>query len=162
MKLIELFQDVVAFIRLARFQQTRKLFAAHIDPARLSKLARSAIDQHWQMFALDTLCLWIEDNDALYQISQFANVAWPMVLLQRGQRVFRHLYIRTAVLLTELLQKLFHQKRDVLLAISQRRHVERNYVKPIEEVFAKIPPRNLLLQVFVRRSNHAHINMDRM
>src|SRR5271154_5001973 len=68
----------------------------------------------------------------------------------------------TAVLSAELLQEFLDEKRDVFLAIPQRRDVERDDVEAIEEVFTKVAAGDLLFKVFVRSSNDADIDMDRV
>ena len=85
-----------------------------------------------------------------------------MILLQRSQRVFGHLYMRTTILRAELLQKLFDQQRNILFAITQRRNKKWNYIQPIKKILAKIPTGNLFLKILIRRSDHPHIHMHRM
>ena len=50
------------------------------------------------MLALDALGLGVEDQDALDEIAQLADVAGPVVLLERGEGVFGHLDVGAAVL----------------------------------------------------------------
>src|ERR1700679_263728 len=114
------------------------------------------------MFALNAQRLRVQDKDALDEITQFANIARPVVLLQRGERILGHLDMRTAILRAELLQKLLDEKRNIFLAIAQRRNEERNHIQPIEEVFTKVTASNLLLEVLVGGRDHTNIDVYRV
>jgi hypothetical protein len=64
--------------------------------------------------------------------------------------------------LGELLQEVDDEERDVLLALAQRRHVQRHHVETVEEVLAKAAGGDLLLERLVRRGDHAHVDLDHL
>ena len=105
--LVQLLQDVVPLIRLARLQQRGELLATRPG---LRAIARSlAKHQHGQVLAFDPLRLRIQDQHPLHQIAQLAHIPRPVVLPQCLQGILRHLHMRPPILLAELLQKLLHQ-----------------------------------------------------
>ncbi len=79
MALVDFFQDVVAFVGFACLVQRAEVFAAFAD---------AAMHEHRQVFALDTRCLRVQDQDALDQILQLAYISGPMVLLKQFDCVF--------------------------------------------------------------------------
>ncbi len=54
---------------------------------------------------------------------------------------------------------MFHQKRNVLFAIFERRQDNRNHVESIEQVLAKLAGLLLLLEPFVRRGDDADVGL---
>ena len=112
------------------------------------------------MFAVDALDFRIEDQDALDEIAQFADVAGPVILLERGESVVGHLDVGPAVLCAELLQEFFDEERDVFLAVAQRRDKKRNDVETVEEVFAEVAAGDLFFEVFVGGGDDADIDVD--
>jgi hypothetical protein len=53
------------------------------------------------------------------------------------------------------------QKRDVLAAIAQRRHLEHDDAEPVEEVFSKTALGDVLFKVAVGGGKHAHVDRRR-
>ena len=60
------------------------------------------------------------------------------------------------------LHELARQDRDVLAALAQRRHVERDHVEPVVEILAEAARGDLLLEILVGRGDHAHVDLDRL
>ena len=88
--LVELFEDVIAFVGLAGLEEGLELFAARGGFAVLAE-GLFAEDKGGEVFALNAGGSWVEDEDALDQVAQFADVAGPVVLAQRGEGVVGHL-----------------------------------------------------------------------
>lgn len=63
MALVNLLQDIVAFVGLSRFEQSGELFAA------CGGFAGVAVDEHGQVLALDALDLRVQDQDALDEVA---------------------------------------------------------------------------------------------
>ncbi len=93
--------------------------------------------------------------------AQLAHISRPVVAQDRFHRVRRQLLRRLAVLLGELLEKRIHQKRDVLLAVAQRRHHDRHHAEAEEKVVAKFSLAHHLLEVPVRGRDEPHVHLDR-
>ena len=78
-----------------------------------------------------------EQHRSLEHVLELADVARPVVAHQHLQR-FR---VDAFDLLLQLAREPAHeelgQRRDVFLAVAQRRHVDRDDVEPVEEVFAE-------------------------
>jgi len=53
------------------------------------------------------------------------------------------------------------QNWNILNPVAQRRDVEGNYIEAIEEIFTKIAAADLLLEVLVRRGDHADVYLHR-
>ena len=52
------------------------------------------------------------------------------------------------------------KQRDVFLAFAQRRHHKGNHVQTVKKILTEVPLGDFFLQVFVGRSNHAHVDGD--
>ena len=61
----------------------------------------------------------------LDDVLELADVARPVVLGQQVERLGRQLEAGLAVLLAVLLQEMLHEQRDVVLALAQRRQLDR-------------------------------------
>ena len=114
------------------------------------------------MLAFEAQHLGIEDEDAFDEVAELADVARPVVLAQRVERVLSHLNVGASVLCAELLEELLDQRGDVLLAVAQRRNEEGDDVEPVEEVFAEVAAGDLLFEVLVGGGDDAHIDVDGM
>ncbi len=153
--LVDFLEDVVALVGFAGFEEGGELFAA----GGLGGVARVSLHELGKMFALDASGLGVEDEDALDEIAQLADVAGPMILLERGEGVFVHLDAGPPVLGTKLGEKLFDEQRDILLAIAQRRDEEGDDVEAIEEVFAEVAAGDLFFKVFVGGGDDAYVDV---
>ena len=68
----------------------------------------------------------------------------------------------TAVVRGKLGQEMFHEERNVVATLAQRRQLNRNHVQAIEQIFAKRAGRDHPGEVRVRGGNHTHIHLDRL
>ena len=101
-----------------------------------------------------------QDYRALDHVAQLANVSRPGVALEVLLGVGSQAAHLTIVLSVELLDERARQQRDVVLAVTQGRQVDREDVEPIEEVLAKLVRADRLRRHAVRRGDHAHVHLD--
>ena len=93
-------------------------------------------------------------------VAQFADVAGPGVVLQLGDRVGCEALDSPAGLADELPEEMLGQSRHVVEAFAQRRHANLDDLQAIEQVLAKRPFANGLLQRLIRRGDDAHVDLD--
>ena len=62
------------------------------------------------------------------------------------------------MLARQLLHEVRDEPRDVLLALAQRRHEDRDHVEAEEQVLTEAPGANLGGEVLVGRGQHAHVD----
>ena len=79
----------------------------------------------------------------------------------RDRRVGQALAL-DAELARALLQEEARERRDVLGALAQRRQAQADHVEAVEEVLAKGARLDALLEVLVRRGDHAHVALHRI
>src|SRR5712691_10937967 len=102
-----------------------------------------------------------QDDGALDDVLELAHISRPVVFGETLERLFadrRRLGCRAVAVLRE---EVLHERWDVLLAVSQWRHVDVDDVEPVEEVVAELVLLDLLLQILVRRADHADVHLDR-
>ena len=119
-----------------------------------------ALHEHGEMFGFDALGLGVQDEDALDDVAELADVAGPVVLLERGEGGVGDLDVGAAVLLAELGEELAGEERDVFLAVAQGRDVEGDDVEAVEEVFAEVAAGDLFFEVFVGGGDDAGVDVD--
>ena len=85
--LVELLQDVVALVGFAGFEQGGELFALGCLQAVTGRVA--ATTSMGRCLRFDALGLGVEDQHALDQVAQFADVAGPVVLARAASRASR-------------------------------------------------------------------------
>ena len=83
-----------------------------------------------------------------------------LVRLQDQERVLPEPLGPPPVLARELGHEVLGQAQDVVAALPQRRHVDRDDVEPEIEILAEAPGPDLLDQILVRRRDHAHVHAD--
>src|ERR1044071_4691617 len=102
-----------------------------------------------------------EDGRALDAILQLADVARPVVVVQRGARVVGHAQAGAVQLVREAGKGKVREGVDVLAALAQRRDRDREDVDAEEEVFAELTALHRFFDVAVRRANDTHVDVDR-
>src|SRR5271170_3051250 len=107
----------------------------------------------------DAQRLRVENQHSLDHILQLAHIARPVILLEHGNRLFPNLDPRPAIFAAKLSQKLPREQRNIFPPLTKRRHEKRDHIQTIEEVLPEVAARDLLLQVFIGRSDHAHIDL---
>ena len=88
-----------------------------------------------------------QDQQPLDDVAQLADVARPVVALQRGQRVLAHRPGRQAGGVGDAPQQIGRQLRDVLAALAERRHAQRHHVQAMEQLLAEAAGGDLVLQI---------------
>src|SRR5260370_25741436 len=91
-------------------------------------------------------CLFLaQDDGPLNYILKFTNVPWPVVLLEQ----FESFSIESFKLLSRFfpvaIDKILDQQWDVLCSFSQRRHVNRHDVEPVQEILPELAFGNKLI-----------------
>src|ERR1035438_6297335 len=100
------------------------------------------------------------DDGALDEVLQFADVAGPVVALERmhgGRRNGGDFAIHAAGV---LLHEGAHQQRDIIAALAQRRDRERENVEPVIEVGAELPFLHHQREVAVGGGHQAGVGAD--
>ncbi len=97
-----------------------------------------------------------QQHRALEQVAELAQVAGPRVVDQRVQRGARHPHPRTAELAADPDQQAVGQDRDVLGALAQRRHAQRQRSDPEVQVAAEPLRGDQSVQIVVGRGDQAH------
>ncbi len=100
------------------------------------------------------------DHQSLDQVSQFSDVTRPLVLLKDGHGLWGHLFYAQALLLGMDLHEMADEKRDVVPPFSKRRHHNGDNVQAIIEIFPKGTFLDLFHEIFIRRSQHSHIDLQ--
>jgi len=77
---VEFFEDVVALVGFAGFEERGELFAIAVGVAG-GGCALGALDEHGEVLGVDALGFRVQDEDALDDVAQLADVAGPVVLL---------------------------------------------------------------------------------
>ncbi len=103
-----------------------------------------------------------QHHGALDDVLELADVARPVVFREQIERVRRELETALLVLVAVLFQEMVDQQRDVILAVAQRRQLNRDDVQAIEEILAEFPFLHHLPQVDVGRGDDAHVDLDRL
>ncbi len=101
-----------------------------------------------------------EEHGALDDVDQLAHIARPGV---RAQGV--HCLLGDAVNLAadagaEVVDVAFHQHRDVLAAVPQRRDLERHNAQAVKQILAEVLRLHLFFQVAVGGGHHPHVHLE--
>jgi len=99
------------------------------------------------------------DSQTLHQIFQLADVARPVVPLQKGQQPGTEGEV-LLILPAEAGQELVGQGEDILPPLAQRRNVNADDIEPVEEVRAEEAPLDGLLQIPVGGHQQAEVQLD--
>src|SRR5262245_13302402 len=102
-----------------------------------------------------------QDHGSLRDVLQLADVPRPIVGLQKVERLLVDGPERLAGLSAVALDEVFDQHKDVGLPLSERWHLDRKYIEPIEQVLAKAPIGHRSRQVAVRGGDDTNVDMDR-
>ena len=99
-----------------------------------------------------------QDHVALDQVLQFANVARPVILLQRGHQVCGKGAGAAVVFAVVVLEEIGDQVRNVARALAQRRHLQIHDVDAIEQILAESAAFDFRFQHPVGGADYAHFN----
>ena len=100
------------------------------------------------------------DHRPLDDTLQLAHVTGPVVVLEGVQGVFRHGLDLLSCFLIEFGDKIIDKKRDVFLALPERRDRDGENIEPVEQVFPESALPDLFLQIPVGGRNDPHIDLD--
>jgi len=101
-----------------------------------------------------------EDERALDRVAQFAHVAGPRVGAQRLHRLRRQPLAR-AMARVQPLDDLHRDLADVVLALAQRGHVQRDRRDAVEQVFAQAPAAHRFDRIVMGGRDDAHVDRNR-
>ena len=104
-----------------------------------------------------------QHDRALDDVLELAHVARPVVLRQQIERLRRQLEVASCLFSSPYFsRKCCDEQRDVVLAIAQRRQLDRDDVQPVEQILAEPPVLHHLPQVDVGRGDDADVDLDRL
>ena len=102
-----------------------------------------------------------KDQRALDDVPELADIARPVVRLERRHRLFRDARRRHPPLGGEAREEMADELGNVLAPLAQRRKLHRNDVQPVEEVFAEAARGDLVLEVARGRGEDPDVDLDR-
>src|SRR5208283_350217 len=106
------------------------------------------------------LVAFFQNHGAFQRVLQLAHITRPVVIQQQPARLLARALHIFAELLVVVRQEKLHQRRDVFLALPQRRQVNGDDCQPVVQILAEAPLPYFLLQVPVGRRNHAHFHLN--
>ena len=96
-------------------------------------------------------------NDVL----EFANVSRPrMPSNERLHRLRTYVNVSQSKPLRINAKKMLDQGRNVARALAQWREVQARNVEAVIQILAEPAAVHLIFEIYVGRSNHAHVNID--
>ena len=104
--------------------------------------------------------LRIHDHDPLHQIPQLAHIARPGVFFERAERLRGQFFRLAAIGGRELAQEMIGQQAHVFDPLPQRRHMKRDHIQAVEQIFAEIAALDFLFQILVGGGDHAHVHLN--
>ena len=93
-------------------------------------------------------------------VFQFADISRPTERLEVVQRLRRNSFARDMILGTNVLDKFWNQKFDILAAFSERRYLNHYYTETVIQVLAEVVSRNLISQILIRSRYNTNINRN--
>src|SRR5262245_1499168 len=124
-------------------------------------VAAAAVQRARQVGEAD-LAAAAQHHQPLDQVLELAHVARPVVAHERFHGLGRDAARAELLLLAGLAQEVRHEQRDVLAALAERRHFDRDHVEPVEQVLAEALLPDRQLQLLMRGRDHAHVHLDRV
>src|SRR5258706_2200957 len=109
------------------------------------------------MLAVEPRGHGVHDHNPLDYIAQFADITRPGIAHQCLDGVVGDLTWTSPIGRSQIFQEVPRKQRNVFLTVAQRRDEKRNHIEPVKQIFAKITPRDFLVQIFVGRSDDARI-----
>src|SRR5215471_11713940 len=101
-----------------------------------------------------------EDHRAFHDVFEFTHVAWPVVIHEQFHGRGREMPERLRVLLTEAVEEMRKQERDVLAAFAERGQAQVNDVQAVKEVLAEAAFLNQGQEIDVRGGHDADVHLD--
>src|SRR6266498_2153610 len=104
--------------------------------------------------------IWPRERTTARSITFSSSRTLPGQLYSISRRMASSL-IAAGCAVALLREEVLDERRDVLLAIAERRHVDVDHVEPVVEVVAELRLLDLLLQILVRRDDDPDVHLDR-
>ena len=101
------------------------------------------------------------DHQALDHVAQLAHVARPRIAHHHFKRPVGKFLGLPAVGSGVTVQKILREHGHVLDALAQRRNHERNHVQAVKQILAKAIAGDFVVEPFVGRGDHAHVDAQR-
>jgi hypothetical protein len=114
--------------------------------AQIDRIDQAALGQH---------------HRAADAVDQLAHIARPVVRHHGLQRAPAEALEPAAALGRELAEVVLREQADVVAALTQRRHRQRQHVEPVVQVLAEGARGHGGLEIDVGGRDHAHIDLDR-
>src|SRR5438034_964404 len=115
---------------------------------------------------LDVRCRYLRsprhDHRALYKVSQFPNIAGPVMSREDIQGVMGNLPGAQSLLLDIYVEEVADQRRDVFPALAQRRDIQLKHGEPEIQILPKGALPERFDQIFIGRRYDAHVHLDRL
>ena len=103
----------------------------------------------------------IGDNEgALHDVAEFADVAGPVVIHQEAHRLARDRVDRLVEALVEELAEVVDEQGDIAGALDKRGDVDRDNIDAVEEVLAEAPLADQRGEVAIGGAEDAHVDGD--
>ena len=102
-----------------------------------------------------------EHDGALDGVLELAHVAGPRRVHEHRHRLRRDAVDALARAARVPPDEVLDEQRDVLAALAQRRHRDRDDVQPVEQILLELAFADQLPQVAVGRGDDAHVDLDR-
>ena len=103
-----------------------------------------------------------QDHGTLNDVLQFADVSWPIVGLEKLQRLLLDMADPLAGSPGISFDQVFCQQRNVIFPLAQRWYAYGENVDPIEKILAEFARAHGGFQVAVRCGEHAHVDGNRL
>src|SRR5215472_11738774 len=151
---VEFFEDVVALVGFASGLEAGELFAAGAGGAGGAGEGGAGTRN-----SLGALGFGVEDEDALDDVAELADIAGPVVGLELVDGGVGDFDAGAAVFLPELGEELAREEGDVFFAVAQGRDEEGDHVEAVEEVFAEVAADDLFFEVLVGGGDDADVDV---
>ena len=101
------------------------------------------------------------DNDrAFNNILQLAHISRPIVLFQNLNQVLGNRFDALASFRSKFFDKMIHQNRNILFALTQRRNGNGKHIQAVKQVFPKATLPDSLFQVAIGSGNNSGIYFE--
>src|SRR3569623_1476238 len=132
----------------------------HLGRRRRPALTRGRGQRGFHFVDVDVVA-GAEDQQALHQIFEFADIARPVIMTQAILRGHREATIRQAFLRHDPVDVIAQQFRHVLGMITERRHRERHHRQLIIKIFAETAGLHRGGEIALAGRDDAHVELHR-
>src|ERR1051325_2778732 len=129
--LSQFLKNVITLVGGACLMQCRKFRSSVMTGA-------ITVYQRREMLTIEAKRRRIHDDNAFDQVAQLTHVARPGISHQSLDRTIGNFTRPPTISCREFFQEMTGQHRDILLAFSQGRNKEGNYVQAVKQIFTKV------------------------